>query len=74
MRLRRLGTSDVEVSAMALGSWQTYERISRAEGACSADWSRVTPLDAMDAVTCEEHLAAVEALGREVLPAVAGDA
>ncbi len=30
---RRLGSSGIEVSVLALGSWQTYERISRAEGA-----------------------------------------
>jgi L-glyceraldehyde 3-phosphate reductase len=30
---RTLGTSGIEVSVLALGSWQTYERISRAEGA-----------------------------------------
>jgi L-glyceraldehyde 3-phosphate reductase len=33
MRRGTLGTSGIEVSAMALGSWQTYERISRAAGA-----------------------------------------
>jgi L-glyceraldehyde 3-phosphate reductase len=33
MRRVRLGTSDVEVSAMALGSWQTYERLPRSVGA-----------------------------------------
>jgi aryl-alcohol dehydrogenase-like predicted oxidoreductase len=30
---RRLGASDIEVSALALGSWQTYERIPRAQAA-----------------------------------------
>ena len=29
---RRLGSSDVEVSALGLGSWRTYERIPREEG------------------------------------------
>ncbi len=33
MRRGRLGSSGVEVSALALGSWQTYERISRSAGA-----------------------------------------
>jgi aryl-alcohol dehydrogenase-like predicted oxidoreductase len=33
MEQRRLGASDVEVSVLALGSWQTYERIPRSEGA-----------------------------------------
>jgi aryl-alcohol dehydrogenase-like predicted oxidoreductase len=33
MRLRGLGSSGIEVSALALGSWQTYERIPRADGA-----------------------------------------
>jgi L-glyceraldehyde 3-phosphate reductase len=29
---RRLGTSGIEVSALALGSWRTYERMSREDG------------------------------------------
>jgi aryl-alcohol dehydrogenase-like predicted oxidoreductase len=29
---RRLGTSGIEVSALSLGSWRTYERISRRQG------------------------------------------
>src|ERR1700755_193939 len=33
MDQRRLGASDIEVSALALGSWETYERIPRAQGA-----------------------------------------
>jgi L-glyceraldehyde 3-phosphate reductase len=33
MRRAALGTSGIEVSALALGSWQTYERISRSAGA-----------------------------------------
>jgi L-glyceraldehyde 3-phosphate reductase len=33
MRRRALGASGIDVSALALGSWQTYERISRADGA-----------------------------------------
>lgn len=33
MRRGTLGTTGIEVSALALGSWQTYERISRSAGA-----------------------------------------
>jgi aryl-alcohol dehydrogenase-like predicted oxidoreductase len=33
VRRATLGTSGIAVSALALGSWQTYERISRADGA-----------------------------------------
>ena len=33
MRRGTLGRSGIEVSALALGSWQTYERISRSAGA-----------------------------------------
>jgi len=33
VRRATLGSSGIEVSAVALGSWQTYERISREEGA-----------------------------------------
>ncbi len=33
MERRTLGASGVEVSILALGSWQTYERISREQGA-----------------------------------------
>src|SRR3954447_9301939 len=33
MEQRRLGASDIRVSALALGSWQTYERIPRSQGA-----------------------------------------
>jgi aryl-alcohol dehydrogenase-like predicted oxidoreductase len=33
MRRRALGASGIEVSSLALGSWQTYERIPRAQGA-----------------------------------------
>jgi aryl-alcohol dehydrogenase-like predicted oxidoreductase len=32
VRRATLGSSGIEVSVLALGSWQTYERISRAEG------------------------------------------
>ena len=33
MQRRALGASGIEVSALALGSWQTYERIPRTDGA-----------------------------------------
>jgi L-glyceraldehyde 3-phosphate reductase len=33
MQKRPLGASGIDVSALALGSWQTYERIPRAQGA-----------------------------------------
>jgi aryl-alcohol dehydrogenase-like predicted oxidoreductase len=33
MEHRRLGASEITVSALALGSWQTYERIPRSQGA-----------------------------------------
>jgi L-glyceraldehyde 3-phosphate reductase len=32
MERRKLGASDLEVSALALGSWRTYERIPREQG------------------------------------------
>ena len=32
MESRRLGRSEIEVSALALGSWRTFERVSRDEG------------------------------------------
>ena len=40
---RRLGGSELEVPVFALGSWQTYERIPREQGAAVLRTARVIP-------------------------------
>jgi aryl-alcohol dehydrogenase-like predicted oxidoreductase len=45
---RALGHSDVEVSVLSLGSWRTYERISREEGVAVLDAARESGIDFLE--------------------------
>jgi len=45
---RRLGASELEVSALALGSWQTYERIPRAQGVAVLHTARECGIDFLE--------------------------
>jgi aryl-alcohol dehydrogenase-like predicted oxidoreductase len=45
---RRLGESELEVSAFALGSWKTYERISREQGAAVLNAAREHGIDFLE--------------------------
>jgi L-glyceraldehyde 3-phosphate reductase len=45
---RRLGVSGLEVSVLALGSWQTFERISRDEGVAVMRAAREHGIDFLD--------------------------
>jgi aryl-alcohol dehydrogenase-like predicted oxidoreductase len=45
---RRLGSSEIEVSIMALGSWRTFERISREDGGAVMRAARETGIDFLD--------------------------
>jgi aryl-alcohol dehydrogenase-like predicted oxidoreductase len=45
---RLLGGSGLEVSALALGSWRTYERMSRAEGVAVMTAARDAGIDFLD--------------------------
>jgi L-glyceraldehyde 3-phosphate reductase len=45
---RRLGASELEVSAFALGSWQTYERIPREQGAAVLQTARECGIDLLE--------------------------
>jgi aryl-alcohol dehydrogenase-like predicted oxidoreductase len=45
---RPLGASGLEVSAFALGSWRTYERISRAEGVAVLQEARASGIDLLE--------------------------
>jgi L-glyceraldehyde 3-phosphate reductase len=48
MEHRPLGTSGIEVSALALGSWRTYERLSREEGVAVMRAAREAGIDFLD--------------------------
>ena len=48
MEHRPLGTSGIEVSALALGSWRTYERLSREEGVAVMTAAREAGIDFLD--------------------------
>ena len=48
MEHRRLGASGIEVSALALGSWRTFERISRDEGVAVMTAAREAGIDFLD--------------------------
>jgi aryl-alcohol dehydrogenase-like predicted oxidoreductase len=45
---RRLGSSEIEVSIMALGSWRTFERISREDGVAVMRAAREAGIDFLD--------------------------
>jgi aryl-alcohol dehydrogenase-like predicted oxidoreductase len=45
---RRLGESDLEVSAFALGSWRTYERIPREAGVAVLEEARANGIDFLE--------------------------
>lgn len=45
---RRLGESELEVSAFALGSWRTYERIPREQGVAVLDAAREHGIDFLE--------------------------
>jgi L-glyceraldehyde 3-phosphate reductase len=45
---RRLGASELEVSAFALGSWRTYERIPREQGAAVLNAAREHGIDFLE--------------------------
>jgi L-glyceraldehyde 3-phosphate reductase len=45
---RTLGHSGIEVSALALGSWQTYERIPREQGTAVLDAARAVGIDFLE--------------------------
>jgi aryl-alcohol dehydrogenase-like predicted oxidoreductase len=45
---RSLGASGIEVSAFALGSWQTYERIPRADGVAVLSAARECGIDLLE--------------------------
>ncbi|TML18689.1 MAG: aldo/keto reductase [Actinobacteria bacterium] len=45
---RPLGTSGIEVSALALGSWRTYERMSRGDGLAVMRAAREAGIDFLD--------------------------
>jgi aryl-alcohol dehydrogenase-like predicted oxidoreductase len=45
---RPLGSSGLEVSVLALGSWRTYERISRDEGAAVLQAARAAGIDFLE--------------------------
>lgn len=53
---RRLGTSDVEVSVLALGSWRTYERISREEGVAVMNAARESGIDFLEVARYNDEL------------------
>jgi L-glyceraldehyde 3-phosphate reductase len=48
MEHRPLGASGIEVSALALGSWRTYERLSRDEGVAVMRAAREAGIDFLD--------------------------
>ncbi len=48
MQTRRLGTSSLEVSALALGSWRTFERIGRDEGLAVMEAARLAGITFLD--------------------------
>jgi aryl-alcohol dehydrogenase-like predicted oxidoreductase len=48
MPRRALGTSGIEVSALALGSWRTYERIPREQGVAVMNEARARGIDFLD--------------------------
>jgi L-glyceraldehyde 3-phosphate reductase len=48
MEHRQLGASGIEVSALALGSWRTYERLSREEGVAVMRAAREAGIDFLD--------------------------
>src|SRR5262245_24793503 len=45
---RPLGASGLEVSALSLGSWRTYERLSREEGVAVLKAAREVGIDFLD--------------------------
>jgi aryl-alcohol dehydrogenase-like predicted oxidoreductase len=48
MQARALGNSGIEVSCLSLGSWRTYERISREEGIAVMQAARAAGIDFLD--------------------------
>ena len=48
MEHRRLGAAGIEVSALALGSWRTFERISRDDGVAVMTAAREAGVDFLD--------------------------
>ena len=48
MQHRPLGASGIEVSALALGSWQTYERIPREQGVAVLQAARAAGIDFLE--------------------------
>jgi aryl-alcohol dehydrogenase-like predicted oxidoreductase len=48
MEHRPLGTSGIEVSRLALGSWRTFERISREQGVAVMAAARASGIDFLD--------------------------
>jgi aryl-alcohol dehydrogenase-like predicted oxidoreductase len=48
MRHRSLGSSGIEISALALGSWRTFERISRSDGVAVMTAAREAGIDFLD--------------------------
>jgi aryl-alcohol dehydrogenase-like predicted oxidoreductase len=48
MPRRALGTSGIEVSALSLGSWRTYERIPREQGLAVMNEARARGIDFLD--------------------------
>ena len=45
---RPLGASGLDVSVLALGSWRTYERIPRAQGAAVLEAARAAGIDTLE--------------------------
>ena len=52
---RQLGTSGIEVSVVALGSWQTYERISREAGAAVLARAREDGVDFLEVARYDDQ-------------------
>jgi aryl-alcohol dehydrogenase-like predicted oxidoreductase len=48
MEHRRLGASGIDISALALGSWRTYERMSREDGIAVMHAAREAGIDFLD--------------------------
>ena len=54
---RPLGASELEVSALALGSWRTYERMSREEGVAVLKAAREAGIDFLDDARYDDETA-----------------
>jgi L-glyceraldehyde 3-phosphate reductase len=56
MEHRALGASGIDVSALALGSWQTYERIPRAQGVAVLQAARAAGIDFLEVARYNDTL------------------